>query len=120
MYAGAPVLAADSGGPLETVRDGTTGFLRPPNPAAFAAVMRALVTDPGLGLALGRAAHRHVVDTFGMEAFAVDLDAALARTVLDAQGRAVGAALRRAAAAFVLAVVVVAATALASPVIEGS
>lgn len=42
MAAGRPVVACDSGGPKETVVDGTTGFLCPPEPAAFAAAMARL------------------------------------------------------------------------------
>ena len=35
MYCGTPVVAANSGGPLETVVDGVTGYLCPPTPQAF-------------------------------------------------------------------------------------
>ena len=41
MLAGVPVLAANSGGPLETVVDGETGWLRPADqPAAWTTVMQ--------------------------------------------------------------------------------
>lgn len=76
MYAGAPVVASASGGPLETVVDGETGFLCAHTPAAFAEAMGRFLADDGLSLALGRAAHDHVKRRFGMDAFADELDAA--------------------------------------------
>ena len=79
MYAGAPVLAADSGGPRETVVDGETGFLRPNTPEAFAGALAAFVDDPGLSERLGRAANAHVTERFGMETFARQLDDAVRR-----------------------------------------
>ncbi|CAB3372101.1 Hypothetical predicted protein [Cloeon dipterum] len=39
MYLGRPVIAANSGGPKETVVHGHTGFLCPPEPQGFAAAM---------------------------------------------------------------------------------
>jgi glycosyltransferase involved in cell wall biosynthesis len=48
-----PVLAVNSGGPKETVRDGETGYLLEPTPEAFASRMAALAADPGLAQALG-------------------------------------------------------------------
>ena len=47
MAAGRPVIACASGGPLESVAHGRTGFLCDPGPAAFAAAMaRLLVRAP--------------------------------------------------------------------------
>jgi glycosyltransferase involved in cell wall biosynthesis len=43
MAAGTPVLAVDAGGPRGTVDHGVTGWLLPPEPAAFAAQVRALL-----------------------------------------------------------------------------
>lgn len=44
---GTPVVAADSPGLRDSVRDGVTGLLAPPDdPAAFAAAMRAVLDDP--------------------------------------------------------------------------
>lgn len=36
MYCGTPVVAANSGGPLETIRDGETGYTTDPTPEKFA------------------------------------------------------------------------------------
>lgn len=43
MAARRPVIAANSGGPLESVAHGRTGFLCEPDPAAFAAAMARLL-----------------------------------------------------------------------------
>jgi len=45
MAAGKCVLATDEGGHRETIVDGSTGFLLPPDPAAFAAEIRELGED---------------------------------------------------------------------------
>src|SRR5262249_54631686 len=55
MAAGRPVLAVNQGGPTETVLDGETGFLRPPDASAFAAALQRLVAEPQLADRLGRA-----------------------------------------------------------------
>ena len=80
MYAGAPVLAANSGGPRETVLDGETGFLRSNTALDFAAALQRFVDDPSLSLQLGKRAHDHVVRQFGMEMFSRQLDDATRRT----------------------------------------
>ena len=45
MYAGKPVVAVASGGPLETVADSVTGFLRQPEPEDFAEAMGNFVKE---------------------------------------------------------------------------
>lgn len=69
MYAGAPVLATNSGGPLETVLDNETGFLRGSSPEAFGEVMLHLIKNPELSISMGRTAHDHVKSKFGMRTF---------------------------------------------------
>lgn len=50
MLAGVPVLAANSGGPLETVIDGETGWLRPVDqPAAWTKVMQEALRETSKG-----------------------------------------------------------------------
>mmetsp|Transcript_64891 Transcript_64891/g.146372 ORF Transcript_64891/g.146372 Transcript_64891/m.146372 type:complete len:133 (+) Transcript_64891:1095-1493(+) len=83
MYAGAPVLASASGGPLETVVDGRTGYLKAHVPAAFAEAMSLLAGDPSLGLEMGKQAHRHVTEKFGPGAFEDQMNDAVARTVAE-------------------------------------
>ncbi|HEX6939039.1 MAG TPA: glycosyltransferase family 4 protein [Longimicrobiales bacterium] len=54
--AGLPVVAGDSGGVADAVRDGETAFLVPPrDPAATAAALARLLDDDALRLAMGRA-----------------------------------------------------------------
>lgn len=86
MYAGSPVVAVASGGPLETVRDGETGFLRPGTAAGFADAIARMVRDPALKGTMGRASHAHVRERFGLDAFSATLEAAVRQTV--ARGRA--------------------------------
>ena len=74
MAAGRPVIAADSGGPLETVVDGTTGFLRPPTADAFAGALRVLVEDPAAADRLGAAGRERVAAHFSLEAFGARLE----------------------------------------------
>lgn len=70
MYAGTPVIACNSGGPLETVVDGTTGFLCDPTPEAFAKALHDLLRAPRKAQDMGRNGRRHVADTFGTERLA--------------------------------------------------
>ena len=74
MYARTPVLAVDSGGPLESVRDGTTGFLRPQDPDQWAAAIATLLDDAQLRANMGDAGRARVVETFSLAAFAKNLD----------------------------------------------
>ncbi|KAK3114534.1 hypothetical protein LTR53_007065 [Teratosphaeriaceae sp. CCFEE 6253] len=64
MAAGVPVLARDEGGPSETVKHGTSGFLVPPHDlAAFVKHARHLATDPPLRRAMGEHARLQALDT---------------------------------------------------------
>ena len=74
MAAGRPVVACDSGGPLESVADGETGFLRPPDSAAWADAMQALLA-PGVATTMGVAARRHVERSFSRRSFGDKLSA---------------------------------------------
>src|SRR2546426_510870 len=59
-----PVVAGNSGGVPDAVRDGETGFLVPAeDPAAFADAISRLLGDPGLARRVG-AAGRHAVETY--------------------------------------------------------
>ena len=80
MLRGAPVLAADTGGPVETVVDGVTGWLRDPSdPPAWTAVMNTVLNDlsPAGRAAMGRAGAHRVREGFGQENMAERLDAVL-------------------------------------------
>ena len=69
MFAGTPVLAVNSGGPLETVRDGETGFLREPTPEAFGEALMVLIEDPNRATHMGKRGRTHVESTFGTRRF---------------------------------------------------
>jgi phosphatidylinositol alpha 1,6-mannosyltransferase len=58
---GLPVIAPASGGPLDLVDDGETGYLIPPgDPGALSAAVRKLADDPALRAGFGAAARRRV------------------------------------------------------------
>lgn len=81
MAAGRPVIAVNAGGPTETVRDGETGLLCAPQPAAFAEAMRMLVLDRDRARRMGRAGRAHVTRSLSRAAFGARLDAILRETV---------------------------------------
>lgn len=60
MSFGKPVIAVNQGGPRESVVDGVTGYLVPPEPGAFADAMARLAGDPDLTRRLGEAATERV------------------------------------------------------------
>jgi phosphatidylinositol alpha 1,6-mannosyltransferase len=82
---GLPIVAPASGGPLDLVDDGGTGYLVPPgDPGALSAAVRKLTDDPELRARLGAAARRRVLgrtwsaltdELLGHYAAAVDADA---------------------------------------------
>ena len=97
MAAGRPVIAVNSGGPLETVRHQSTGLLCEPQPEAFARAMMTLVVRPhscaaeqvwrvsrvALSCALqgaqtassmGQQARQHVEEGFSRDAFGAKLE----------------------------------------------
>ncbi len=78
MYCRCPVVAVNSGGPLETVAgqgsSAPTGFLCEQEPAAFAAAMHALVAAPARRASLADNGRRRVEQLFSFAAFATQLD----------------------------------------------
>jgi len=72
-----PVIACNSGGPLETVVDGSTGFLRPPKAAQWAAVILDLINDPTKSVEMGRAARNHVLVNFSSAKYTQRLESIL-------------------------------------------
>lgn len=69
MFAGTPVLAVNSGGPLETIRDGDTGFLKEPTPEAFGDALLSLIGNPDRATQMGQNGRKHVEATFGTKRF---------------------------------------------------
>ena len=73
MYCCCPVIAVNSGGPLESVADGETGFLCEPTADAFSKAMLKLVREPRLRRDMGQAGRRRVQDKFSLQAFSDQL-----------------------------------------------
>ncbi|XP_053393905.1 alpha-1,3/1,6-mannosyltransferase ALG2-like [Mercenaria mercenaria] len=74
MYMKCPVIACSSGGPLETVVDGKTGYLREGLPDQFAEAMERIVCDPKSAEKLGEAGKKHVEEKFSFRAFTDQLN----------------------------------------------
>jgi L-malate glycosyltransferase len=67
MAAGLPVVATRVGGAGEVLRDGENGLLVPPSrPEELARAIESLLHSPELGLRLGQAARRTIVDSYSM------------------------------------------------------
>ena len=86
MAAGRPVIAVNNGGPCESVRDGATGFLRPPTAVAFAGAIATLIGAPERAVQMGRAAREHVRAHFSRTAFAARFDAIVREVVAAGRG----------------------------------
>jgi hypothetical protein len=75
MACGVPVLAADSGGPTETVLDGRTGWLRKPAPDVWAEALAACVRmSAAERKAMGAAGRARARELFSMDAMAGQMD----------------------------------------------
>ena len=74
MYARRPVLAVNSGGPLESIKDEETGFLRESNAALFGEALAELVIDDAKAKKMGLQGRQHVIDHFSLQAFAARLN----------------------------------------------
>ncbi|HEV2472441.1 MAG TPA: glycosyltransferase, partial [Chthonomonadales bacterium] len=65
MAAERPVVASNTGGLPETVRDGETGILAPPGDVeALSAALAALLEDPALSARLGRAGRLRAIEQY--------------------------------------------------------
>jgi glycosyltransferase involved in cell wall biosynthesis len=74
MACGVPVVSTNRGGPAETVVDGETGFLVPPErPDAIADRVVRLLRDPELSQRMGTAGRQRVVESFTIERYAADM-----------------------------------------------
>jgi Glycosyl transferases group 1 len=79
MASGRPVIAADCGGPTETVQEAVTGWLRPPTPEAFGTVLATTVMHRSWREAAGRAGRAHVREHFALDVFGHRLERIIAR-----------------------------------------
>lgn len=65
MYAGTAVVASNSGGPMETVKSGTTGILcQEATPASFGMALAELLQHPDTAIRMGQAGRDHVIQNF--------------------------------------------------------
>lgn len=68
MAAGKPTIACNSGGPLESIAEGDTGYLRPPKAEEWAKAMETLMDEEVAGR-FGRQARQHVLSNFSRTTF---------------------------------------------------
>ncbi|XP_007556284.1 alpha-1,3/1,6-mannosyltransferase ALG2 [Poecilia latipinna] len=73
MYCSCPVIAVNSGGPLESIADEETGFLCEPTAEAFSKAMERLIRDARLRRDMGQAGRRRVEERFSLQAFSNQL-----------------------------------------------
>lgn len=79
MYARVPVIAVNSGGPLESIVDGQTGFLRPQESKAWASAIEELLKQETLRKRFGEAGRKRATECFSLKAFGQTLDGAVRR-----------------------------------------
>ncbi|KAK6132476.1 hypothetical protein DH2020_033776 [Rehmannia glutinosa] len=75
MAAHKPVIACNSGGPVETIKNGVTGYLCDPSPQDFSMAMSNFIRDPQMSKTMGRQAREHVVQSFSTKIFGQHLNA---------------------------------------------
>ncbi|KAJ5080025.1 alpha-13/16-mannosyltransferase alg2 [Anaeramoeba ignava] len=73
MFAGCPVVGVNSGGPLETIIDGETGFLSQPDPKDFSQKLWKILTDDDLRNQMKSKGPDHVRQNFSLEIFSQKL-----------------------------------------------
>jgi alpha-1,3/alpha-1,6-mannosyltransferase len=71
---GIPVIACNSGGPLESILDNETGYTKIPNPEEWAECMKYLIEHPSEALAMGKLARERVAKHFSNTAQANQLE----------------------------------------------
>ena len=75
MAGGKPVVAVDTCGPSEIIRDGKDGVLvKPDDPVAMAAAVTQLAQDRELAARLGTAARERIAHDFSLTAFGEGLE----------------------------------------------
>lgn len=72
-----PVIACNSGGPLESIVDGVTGYHLPPDPALWADKVLLLLRNDTLAKSLGESAVKRVIANFSPNAILPKLESIL-------------------------------------------
>lgn len=71
MATGTPIVSTNRGGPAETVLDGVTGYLVPPNnPEALASKVIALLNHPQKAQQMGQVGRDHILENFSLQTYA--------------------------------------------------
>uniref|UniRef100_A0A2K5KWH3 Alpha-1,3/1,6-mannosyltransferase ALG2 n=1 Tax=Cercocebus atys TaxID=9531 RepID=A0A2K5KWH3_CERAT len=73
MYMQCPVIAVNSGGPLESIDHSVTGFLCEPDPVHFSEAIEKFIREPSLKATMGLAGRARVKEKFSPEAFTEQL-----------------------------------------------
>nr|XP_020772015.1 alpha-1,3/1,6-mannosyltransferase ALG2 [Odocoileus virginianus texanus] len=73
MYMQCPVIAVNSGGPLESIVHSVTGFLCDPDPEHFSEAIEKFIHEPSLKATMGLAGRNRVKEKFSPEAFTEQL-----------------------------------------------
>ncbi|XP_023982313.1 alpha-1,3/1,6-mannosyltransferase ALG2 [Physeter macrocephalus] len=73
MYMQCPVIAVNSGGPLESIVHSVTGFLCEPDPVDFSEAIERFIHEPSLKATMGLAGRARVKEKFSPEAFTEQL-----------------------------------------------
>ncbi|KAH9424239.1 Alpha-1,3-mannosyltransferase-like protein [Dermatophagoides pteronyssinus] len=83
MYMSRPVIAANSGGPRETIINNETGFLCQPNsPESFAEAMHRFIENKTLSNQMGAKGHDHVIEKFNHQKFKNELNKIVTNLIL--------------------------------------
>lgn len=77
MYVGKPVIAHKSGGPMESIVSGETGFLVDLSAEAFASKISFLITNSDYAEEFGKAGKDRFLKTFSFAAFSAQLNKAI-------------------------------------------
>ncbi|XP_014488528.1 PREDICTED: alpha-1,3/1,6-mannosyltransferase ALG2 [Dinoponera quadriceps] len=77
MYIGKPVVAHNSGGPIESIVSGETGFLVDLSGQAFASKIAYLITNPDRTENFGKSGRDRFLKTFSFAAFSAQLNKAM-------------------------------------------
>lgn len=74
MYCYCPVIACNTGGPLESIQNNVTGYLCNSNADEWSNCMMKLCIDQKLSYTMGKAAHQRVIDKFSYNTFKSQLN----------------------------------------------
>ncbi|CAM0142658.1 Alpha-1,3-mannosyltransferase-like protein [Umbelopsis sp. WA50703] len=74
MYARAPVIAANNGGPMESILHEKTGFLLPPTPEDWRDGIKAIMSERVDGIKMGQEGRKRAQEKFSLTAFVDQLE----------------------------------------------